>query len=160
MPPHWANAYGGLAVRPRVGEATPWEKLFCERWAVSFVEFWNFVWWNMPYDRGVELTFEIFIDKFIDKRTYIRGGGTYIVFACTSWRYRILPDHDNFMTTSSNLASKIPSIVVRKFPNPNAPGLTRNAHEDPSVCMCVYIYIYMSINLKCWKKLKENIKET
>jgi hypothetical protein len=23
MPPHWANAYGGLAVQPRVGEATP-----------------------------------------------------------------------------------------------------------------------------------------
>jgi hypothetical protein len=23
MPPHWANAHGGLAVRPRVGEATP-----------------------------------------------------------------------------------------------------------------------------------------
>ena len=47
---------------------TYWEKLFCERWAVSFLEYWNFVWWNMPYDRGVELTFEIFIDKFIDKK--------------------------------------------------------------------------------------------
>jgi hypothetical protein len=23
MPSHWANALGGLAVRPRVGEATP-----------------------------------------------------------------------------------------------------------------------------------------
>ena len=23
MPPHWANAHGGLVVRPRVGEATP-----------------------------------------------------------------------------------------------------------------------------------------
>jgi hypothetical protein len=23
MPPHWANAHGGLAVRPRVGEVTP-----------------------------------------------------------------------------------------------------------------------------------------
>ena len=22
MPPHWANAHGGLAIRPRVGEAT------------------------------------------------------------------------------------------------------------------------------------------
>jgi hypothetical protein len=22
MPPHWANAHGGLTVRPRVGEAT------------------------------------------------------------------------------------------------------------------------------------------
>jgi hypothetical protein len=52
----------------------------------------------------------------------------------------ILPDHDNFMTTSSNLANKIPSIVVRESPKPNAPGLTRNAHENPSFCMCVYIY--------------------
>jgi hypothetical protein len=24
-----------------------------ERWAVSFLEYWNFVWWNMPYDHGV-----------------------------------------------------------------------------------------------------------
>jgi hypothetical protein len=39
-----------------------------EPWAVSFLEYWNFVWWNMAYDRGVELTYEIFIDNFFDKK--------------------------------------------------------------------------------------------
>jgi hypothetical protein len=68
-----------------------------------------------------------------------------------SGRYRILPNHDNFTTTSSTLASKIPSIVVRESPNPDAPGLTRNAHEDPSVCMFVYIY-----NKHKLKMLKES----
>jgi hypothetical protein len=38
-----------------------------EQWAVSFVEYWNFVWWNMPNERGVQLNIEIFIDKFSDK---------------------------------------------------------------------------------------------
>ena len=33
----------------------------------------------MPYDHGVELNFEFFIEKIIDKRTYIRGGRTYII---------------------------------------------------------------------------------
>ena len=39
-----------------------------ERWAVTFLLNWNFVKWNRPYDHGVELTFENFIDIFFDKK--------------------------------------------------------------------------------------------
>ena len=95
----------------------------------------------MPYDRGVELTFEMFIDKFIDKKPISMVEEPILYLLAPSWRYKILPDHNNFMTTFSNLASKIISIVVRESPNPNAPSLTPNAHEDPSVCMCVCVYI-------------------
>ena len=54
-----------------------WWTMSSKQWAVTFLEYWNVVKWNKPYDHGVELTFEIFFDKFIDKITYNRGWGTY-----------------------------------------------------------------------------------